>query len=259
MQIRTANQLLREIFLKRKKKNPAYSHRAFARDLGVSQTYISLLLADKRQLGQEAALRLCQSLKLTGERCRAFLESSQDNSSTARVKPPVFSIELDQFRTIAEWFHLPLLDLATTRDFRADAKWISKRLRITTVQAREAFDRLCRLGLLTEQDGKWRKTQINLEIPTRKAHQAVRQFHSQMIDKAKDALQDAGDRAFENREISGITIALNPAKIPLARKRIVEFQEELAALLTDDDCTEVHQLNVQFFPLTLQAQIGENP
>ena len=46
---------------------------------------------------------------------------------------------------------------------------------------------------------------------------------------------------------------MNPANLEKAKKKILEFQKELAELITEGDCTEVYQMNVQLFSLTGEA------
>ena len=66
-QEKTPKDLLKEVYLGRKAKNRYYSLRAYARDLKVSQTLISLILSGKRTLTLKTAKRMSSLLMLSKE------------------------------------------------------------------------------------------------------------------------------------------------------------------------------------------------
>jgi len=82
---------------------------------------------------------------------------------------------------------------------------------------------------------------------------AIKTFHAQMLDKAKQALLQ---QPLEVREIVGITLPANPAKLPAAKKLIQQFLVELTDVLKDEACEEVLQINLQLFPLTSNRYSG---
>lgn len=55
-------------------------------------------------------------------------------------------ISQDIFATIADWYHLAILDLSLMKDFKSSPSWISARLGISVLEAKIAVDRLVRLG-----------------------------------------------------------------------------------------------------------------
>jgi plasmid maintenance system antidote protein VapI len=83
---------LKREFQWRKEKNPLYSQRAFARDLGLSSGEMSELLAGKRSLTLKKRLRLLDHIELSEQEKKEFLSEvqrermvySQSNSSTAQ-------------------------------------------------------------------------------------------------------------------------------------------------------------------------------
>lgn len=56
--------LIEEAFQKKRGSNKAYSYRAFARDIAVSQSLLSKVLAGKNKVTPEIGLRLALGLKL---------------------------------------------------------------------------------------------------------------------------------------------------------------------------------------------------
>ncbi len=254
---------LRELFLMRKRKNPSYSTRSFARDIGISQTLFSLVINGKRHLTTKQAAQISILLGLSKEKTDQFLKSTLlhlPSSSKAikklRIKENFTKnslskiFDLENFKAISEWYHIAILDLSTIRGFVSDPKWIARRLGITSIQANDAIERLISLAFLKRKNGKLEKTSERIHFTTQKAEVAARHFHQQMIDLGRKALDKTDIRSFKAREISGTTMAVRRDRIDEAKEKIREFQKELADLVSDGECDEVYQLNVQFFPLT---------
>lgn len=81
------------------------------------------------------------------------------------------------------------------------------------------------------------------EIPSR----AIRNFHAQVLEKAKLALET---QSIEERDITGVTLAVVPEKIPLMKEEIRKFRRRISRLAKSPDATEVYQLSIQFFRLS---------
>ena len=54
----------------------------------------------------------------------------------------------------------------------------------------------------------------------------------------------------EFREISSLSLAVDPDKVSEAKALIKKFKEELTELMTEGDVREVYQFNVQLFPIS---------
>lgn len=250
----TPESALREVFLERRRRNPRYSLRALARDLGVSHSYLSLALNGKRRLSSRQTLNLAKLAALpTKETTSLLLASAEVRSPSDNPSAPKASFvrqEMDRYRVLEEWYHLPILDLTRLLRFRAEPPWIARELGISARQAASALARLKRLGMLVEVNGRWTKREQRIAFPTRESMASVRAFHRQMIEKSLKALGSSRPADFGRRDITGITMPVNAAKIPQAKKRIERFRRMLLRFLADGECTDLYQLNVQLFPLT---------
>jgi len=233
----SAGDLLRSVLAKRMAKNPSYSLRAFARDLEISHTYLSLVINGKKKLSRQKALRFAEVLGASGELNREALASAYDD---------YYNLKEEQFQVLNQWYHLPILDLTLTENFQPDIDWIARRLGIKPTQVQDAVDRLEKLGLLKN----WRKQAKRLDVTTFQSHEAVRAFHSQMIQKAMEALKSPQQNDFEFREISGAVMTVNPKRLPEVKQKIKAFKKKLIDWLGGEEGTELFQLNLQFFSLT---------
>ncbi len=258
-------EMLRRALVNRVSRNPSYSLRAFARDLGVSHAYLSMVLSGKRPVPVKRAFHFSQTVGLGQEETLAFLASCRkahfdakpELAKPASPKEPravtgdeFFRVQLDQFKVLSEWYHLAILDLTLLDGFEPSERWVADRLGLTLEEVRGAVARLKRLGLLSITRGRWIKRHKTIAVPTAQSHQAVRRFHQQMIEKALEALSSGTQEDFERRDITGTTMAINPARLAEGKKRIQRFRRSLLKYLTRGECTELYQMNVQIFPLT---------
>lgn len=241
----------------------------------MSQALLSMVMNGKRPLTAKQAMQVSVLLGLDRAQAEQLLEwtllalpanakrTGRVESARARraerVAQALFEdLGLEKFRVISQWHHVAILDLSTTRGFRDDPNWIAQRLGIETGEARTAIERLESLGLLTLQRGVLRKSREKVFFPTSRSAPEIRSFHQQMIERAREELQRTKEADFEARSISGMTMAIRLDRLDEAKRRIQNFQKEMAHFLTEGEREEVYQLNVQFFPLTKTAKESRN-
>lgn len=248
----TASKVLRQTLLERLRKNPSYSLRAMAKSLGVSHTYLSLILNGKKPLSKQKAVEFAELLKLNERDARALLKGSKEGRPRSRrdEAPTYNELSVDRFKAVSSWYHLAILDLTGLQQFKSDPTWIAEQLGIHRHQVIDAIERLVRLRLAVYDDKDvLRKSPVNLEVKTKQSNAAVREFHRQMIEKALQELGKTSAEAFAKREISAMTMSINPAKVEAAKKKINRFKQELFAFLSEGPCTDVYQMNIQLFTL----------
>ena len=277
-------EVLRSIFVERKNKNAHYSMNAFARDLDLSPSLLSRILNGSRALTLKQGLHLSAILDFSQAETNQFILSivegatknakiskrirDQIQKNGAQVEtathlqassPLYTNFDVERFKTISRWYHLPILNLTFVKGFKNDPSWIARRLGITRAEAQEALERLLELGFLEEtSDGAIKKTQANLFFKTERSEAAMRQFHQQMIEKAKLELNKTESADFDERLINSITFACAPEHLKLLKKKIDEFQDEVLALTKSGPHQEIYQLNCQLFPLTKKDTQGES-
>lgn len=250
---------LRTELKRRQRANPSYSLRGFSQSLELSPAFLSKILNGKKSLSLESAVKVCDRLALTpieraafckgvsldraSEQVIQYMEGRQDVSNIDQIK----RLEEDQFQAISDWYHFALRELVATRDFRPDVSWIASRLGITEAESTDALARLIRLKLIKLKSGRWRKTNAWVGVPSGRGSAALRRHHSQMIQKACEAIEG---QSVEERDITGMTFTTNPEKIELVRKEIADFRRKIADLLNVSKPGEVYQINVQLFRLT---------
>lgn len=241
-----ASVLLKKELEQRKQKNPRYSLRSFAKNLGMSPAQLSQLISGKRKFSPDSLRQVSEHLRLSPEQATTLFSrtllpvhiASPEEHSRKRLAE-------DEFRTIADWYHFAILCLAKIRGAKADPFWIADRLGITPTEARDALSRLVRLDII--EDGKVLKSKTPpLNVVSDVPSPAIQSYHHKILNLAQEKLRDTPP---SRRDFSAITLATTPDKLPEVRKMIEEFQDRLAAFAEPGNAQEVFVFSCQFFSL----------
>jgi uncharacterized protein (TIGR02147 family) len=232
-----------------KQRNPMFSLRAFAKQLMVSPAHLSQLLSGKRPMTLRVALKVAEKFDLTPlERAQLLQLAGNRRSGKQRREAQDFRyLESKEFHLISDWYYFAILSLGELKDNEASAAWIAKRLGLTFLQAREAYERLKDLGFLVEENGKFKQSGTPLHSTRDVASTALRKFHKQHLELAQDRLETV---SVEMREYSTMTMAVSRKKMKTAKKMIHEFKTKLCQYLESEAVDDVYTLAIQLFPLT---------
>jgi uncharacterized protein (TIGR02147 family) len=246
---------------KRASSNPLFSGNAFAKKIGLSQSYLSLILTDKRSLTEKSARIISKSLKLSPPEIDYLtLLVKKENSKDSSVKKhyndelqkfrhqnQVDEINLEKFKVISDWHHSALLELITLKNVVHTDRAFAKRLSLDIPTVREALKRLEQLELIKKENNKYvRNDKGNLATPTDISHEGLRNFHRQILKKAISAVDE---QSVEQRVFSGMTMSIDVDKLPEAKKLIENFKNEMSNLLEVETKTKVYQISIQLFQL----------
>ncbi|NUM58712.1 MAG: TIGR02147 family protein [Bdellovibrionaceae bacterium] len=239
---------LQRQFTERCKRNPRYSLRAFSKYLCIDPSSLSQILSGKRPLSKKNVQNICQKLLATPKDLQSFglmtLEQVTD--------PNYIQLTQDNFAVISEWYHYAILELTYISGFKTDTKWISKKLSITTEEAKSAVERLKRLGLVLEENGTLVKSSKFLtnhsNANTSTAH---KEFQKQVIEKALLAVDEC---SAEDKDITSMTMAIDISKLDKARELTRKYRREMCALLENGEQTQVYNLGIQLYPISKKQE-----
>jgi transcriptional regulator with XRE-family HTH domain len=245
---------LRSELERRKKTNPSYSLRAFAKYLEMDASNLSKLLSGRIELGTKLRMKLAQKLGMSEEELRHFgyLEGHIVKDSD------YIEHQLDHFKVISDWYHYAILEVLKLEEFRfnQDESDIANRLGLSLEEYKNAVKRLIKLGhLKLGEDNRLIDEEVNcssiLSIDTSSAH---RTNQKQILSLAQNALDET---PIEKRSQSAMTVAIDSKKIPEAKKMIKEFRRKLARFLsTSKHLDEVYHLSLSLYPVT-RSRKGE--
>jgi uncharacterized protein (TIGR02147 family) len=248
-------------YQKRVAKNPSYSRRAFAKDLKITSPFLGRVLRGERKISLENAFDMIRILKWKGVKATVFLllvrldnaeDETQRQELIAEIKDAgnevtFRELEGDLYSFFAKWYHGAIFELTKTADFRAEPKWIAKRLGLDAVSSELAIDRLFRLGFLKDDDGKAVASHPNITIKDLPSA-ALREFHREMLSRSMQMLDE---EKLENRRVSGAMFAMDSRLLGVVDRKIEEFRQELIRFIEQKskECDSVHHLCISFLKL----------
>ena len=253
-----------EEFRARRARNPNYSLRAFARDLGMPASKLSQnlrglcgisvakaqVIADKIQMREDKRQLFLALVEAQHARSRVARQQAQSRLNDLRMEC-FTELDVNRFAVVRDWFCMAILEMIELSDFRPDVAWISKRLGIPADVVREAVGRLQDVGLLEIHDSGWKQTSVDLEVPSGAPSKTVREYHRQILERAAEALEKV---PVEEREFSSQTFAVSRGALPELKTLILDFQRRVSRLTAQAPRDEVYCLAIQLFPLLERMQ-----
>lgn len=260
------HRLIQKSFKKRQKEDIQLSLRSLAEKIKISPGYLSKILAGKKPLNKKIIQALSHYLKMDELQHQQLLESYKqkivkDKLGSIKTKAVKQSFSSEEYELLpaqsewilSKWHYLCVLDLITTSNFRDDLEWIAKSLQIRQDDAAEALKSLERAKLIfRDNSGKLQKTYKKLRFPTKMSKEIIRQFHIAQMKRAINllTLTTTSQADFDARLVTSLIVATNSAKIKQVKEFLHQALYQAADMLSDGDCQELYQLNLQFFPQT---------
>lgn len=256
-------------FSLKKEVNPRFSLRSYAKLLGYENpSLLSSVLKGERKLGPELAEKIAQQMKLSPAEQKYFqiliLIKYAKNSSEKMMytdllhstKPESvhseFSVSIDSFRFIGDWYHLAILEMIELKDFKYDLGYMVRKLGrgLNRELVDSAVQRLIRLGLVEESKTKrfLRRKEGSFVLDKDVPDDAIKKHHDQFIQFARAAIFD---QEIENRDVRSTTITLKKKNYKKAQDILKKAHAEIMELSCVGDGEDVYQLCTQFFKLSV--------
>jgi uncharacterized protein (TIGR02147 family) len=253
--------LLHSELRRRQSQNPRYSLRALARDLRISPAFLSQVLNGRKKLSFLRAREVTRHSGWNRRISEAFLELAQaesfgESAPSARKRRMALrllgneqefaAVPIEMFRLVSEWYHFAILELTAMDDLKLTPKLVGRKLGLSERTTRAALENLQRVGLITVDARHGIRKIIGNYSTGDVPSLAIRQFHRQLLKKASEAIVE---QSVEHRDFSGITMAIDPRKIPKAKKMIKDFRRELMTVLESGERKAVYHFSAQLFRL----------
>ncbi len=269
------HEILTKFLLKKQEHNNHFSLRYLAKQLKISPSYISFIFNGKKPIPPSRISSICSKLEMDPLSISMLLKSiavSKISKNSSYLQSNLFYFEneikpyeadLTRFNNThyvsdkdvqlwSKWYFIALLDLTTCQNFKSDIGWIAKKLNLKKIEVTEAISFLLQKGYLVEKNGQLKKKNKHLRYSIKQSNSIIRSFHSQFMKKAIELMNNnQSEIDMAKRLINGTTLAVNPDKIHEAKKKLEIAINEITKILTDGNCTEVYQIGIQLFPLTI--------
>lgn len=255
--------ILQKAFLKLKASD-GFSVRKWSGLVGISPATLNLILNSKRLAPKKHLKELADSLdfdavsldKLQKAHTRDWIllkgyGEANAKSIPASEAPDLNEITEDDSVLLKSWLHLALLEFVTCDNFREDTAYIAAKFKVAPRAVILALADLEKAEYIIRKGGHWTKSHQKMRIPTKRSREIIREYHLQTLTKVMEHLRSAKDQdSFERRLITGYTVAVNPAQVAKIKLALEKALIEACSSLSEGECTEVYQLQLQLFPYT---------
>lgn len=245
----------------RRRINPRYSLRAFAKDLKISPSRLSDVLARKGHLSIDKARQIAKILNLSPLVTTDFLDvveadgrgaksvkisavkRIQSRSSTERLR----TLNVDELSIMSDWRNLAVWTFMTLPHFDGNRHTIAKHFKMNVIEVEDILRRLERLKMVSinGKTGVIGNTQAYVGGTFPSA--VIRDFHKQMSSLGKDAIEK---QAFTERHVESAILTIDKAKMGEIEQKIANFCRSLVKEYSDQpDNNSVYGLSLGFFQL----------
>jgi uncharacterized protein (TIGR02147 family) len=244
--------LLRERLRAAVWRNPRFSLRSFAKQLGIDHSTLSQVLNGRRRLSARAQAAVGKRLGLRDEVIRAYAQSLRRKPNSKNLSENIrsFHLDLDTFQLLSVWHHYAILELIQVQAFKTDSRWIANTLGIAAEDVNIALQRLLRLGLL-EMSGRdrWMDKSGDAEFHSAALTEtACNQMNQEIHELAVEAIRRIPPQHRVHRQM---VVALDSKRLPRLKMLADEFMNDLRSLVSEGDTKDdVYQVEISFFPVT---------
>lgn len=254
-QLLEINQILQHRLAEIAEKNPLFSLRALARKLQVSPSHLSRVLRGEKNFSYQCTVRLARELDLSQKHTELILKNFEIKTTKKKKETQAQQdlrqqkiLEFENFRLIADWYHFPILELVRTKGFISSENWIAKRLTLPVPVVTAALKRLENLGFISGLPNAIKLEHAEILKTTNDIQSiAIRKHHTQMLQKATEALET---QDISEREFQAMNLNFNKSDMASAKAAIRKFTKDFNKKFSRKSGDEVYQLNLQFYSLT---------
>lgn len=244
------------------------SLRGWCESIALSPGYVSLIFNSKRLPNLETLTKMGSHLDMDKLALSELKDAYQLDwlkkkkikaelvRKTRTVKEDVEVTLMEDSDVFNSWLNLAIAEFTGCEAFTEDVARLAKLFSVTPQEARQSLHFLMKTGFVVrDESGRLRKRYQKVRFPvSNRSRQQMRSFHKQMMLKAIHHMQTQTDQeSYSKRLINGYTVAVNPDQVEAAKVMLQQALIDIGLALTSGNCSEVYQLQVQLFPLTISG------
>ena len=253
-------EVLLEAFNSRRKKNPGYSLRAFARDVEMSHSRLSEIFSGKGDLSLVKAQTIAKKLRLPAIKAADFKDMVLISTSGDEQKKILASRRLsgrirtssqkdlsdDQFQIVANPKYSAVYTCMMLGLYDGSSDSLMQLVDLNSIELYEVLRRLERLGLVTRKDGRWTANPFKVKVDNGIPSEWGRSYHREMATLGRKSIDSV---PMASRYLDSLVL-------PIDLDRFGEIQQKIASFcqsLLDEYCNGkdvVYGLAVQLFPMS---------
>lgn len=255
----------------KKKSSAGFSIRNFARKAAIaSPNYFQRVVSTNLKLADSMIEKFIIGLGLSGKEAeyfRALVKFNQCEESSLKIHylRSLESLakkseirEIQSRNLLKEWYYPVIWELASCKNFELTPTRVVEALggSISKKEAKEVIDFLENSGYLHRigSSDRFYQPPVQLKSPDEILNPYIQMIHRKFAEISASRI----NLPLEEREFQGLTIALSPQKLALAKQMIKKMTGELLTLLAQDpEADRVYRIQLQLFPITQKIQLNQ--
>jgi len=251
---------LNEAYYERRLRNPSYSLRAFARDLGIPASNLSCVLKKKKGLAATTAQQVARRLGYSESEQKTFcmlVEKEHSRSEYTRHKASQelekkqklhSNLTADAMAVMSHWHYFGILELLRIPFISQSPAALGAALELKEDEIKDAIQRMINLGLVEIKQNRFQVVHDFNWSTDGVPSEALRKVHDQLLTKAKQALFS---QPVDERDFTYMMMTLDQQDLPEARKMIRSFIKTFTEKFSEKATSDhVYSLTMQLFNLT---------
>ncbi|MFK8139122.1 MAG: TIGR02147 family protein [Bdellovibrionales bacterium] len=243
-----AKKQLASVLAERMDKNPLYSLRSFAGNIGIDASSLSKFLRGKRSFETNKIKKLL---------VKSGISENEFEKLKLKTDEEPFLLDIAQAKILSTWYHISILELTHLAHFDPSPKWIANQLRLNEAQVGPAVQRLLKSGALSiNEQGVWFDNWENTTAISNPDmdESCFREYQKQIRLRAIDSIEkDPGNK----KDHTAYELAMDSALFPEIKEDIKNFRRTIAKKIRDHSTTKDCVVNLSI-SLFCQNDISEH-
>jgi uncharacterized protein (TIGR02147 family) len=267
---------LSDFYDAKKKLNPLYSYRVFARKAGFNnQGFFIDVVKRRKKLSDNAAKKMIKGMDLADDRARYFkylvkYDQAKDGEEKElllkkllefKSKTLFNSVSLKYANYYLKWYNPVIREIIAIEGFDGDYRKLADKIfpRVNVAQVKESVSVLEALGIIEKNTEKgYKVTVMKLRPDVVELREVIKNLHRRWIEhsiKAIDAIEP------EDRYISSLMAGLPAGILPELTRKFEELKEYVLATAQQHEKDlkkdmRIYQFNFQLFPRSATLGAG---
>lgn len=257
---------LQDYYQWKKKTRGGFSLRTFSKKAGFGSSNILKRVVDgERNLTENSIVKFAKGLELNKTEtdffrnlvnfCQAKSHEEKDyyyqkiiqSKNYNDIKP----MEKEQYEFCSEWYHPIVRELVVSEAYNGLPEKISERItpKLTVKQIESSIELLEKIGLIKrDENGKWIPSNTVITTGSECESLIVMNYHKNLLSMTQERLDVI---PADQRYVNSLVLGIDKEVIPILRKKIKEFSQEILKLVSNqENPTEVLLLTNQLIPYT---------
>lgn len=269
-----AYQYLQDCYQLRKQKQPEFSYALWATEMGASdKSYVRMMVLGKRHINSKMTECFAQNIQLSKEEREFFINLVHYTQSKTQEQKKLFGKKLMsllrsekervEIQAHYDFLSNPLLPrlqvLLSFDDIDHSAKTLSWLLGVTTEEIAEGLSKLCEIGLIKEENGRYKSARRSFNIPDNFGDLGLENFYIHNLEAAKEAIR----LPKETRRFKSLFVPLNPTEFENFVANFQDFVRENLGKFDTDTYSDrrLYQVHFNIIPISsaqeTEAELSE--